>query len=116
MAEAAEEVARGYGIKAEYRGGSYDRGSFSPRIKFTVPAVVSEERKDEFAVHVGDLGGEASWFGKTFRDGRKEFRVEGINMRRSKNCVDLLEVATGKKYKCPLSYVRRFLGSERKTG
>ncbi len=60
--------------------------------------------KEENFKHDAFLVGVASdAFGKTFKSGRSNYKITGINTRRHKYPVSAIRVASGKGYKFPVS-------------
>jgi len=110
LLDAAKKIAEKHGIEVEYRGGSYDPATFSPKIRFTVPAAAAEDAKTNFERYASLYDVNPEWLGKTFFHGTKEFKVVGLDTSKPKNCMMLVEVFSGKKFKSPPGYVRRFLG------
>ncbi|AJF08240.1 hypothetical protein [Geoalkalibacter subterraneus] len=107
--KALEKVAQQFGLSVEQGKGSFDDAEFGLKISFKVPAAAEEKAKKEFEQMAPLLDCDPSWFGRSFTEGGgKTMTVAGINPRAPKNCISLKD-QEGKSYKCPPSYVRRYL-------
>ena len=79
--EALQEVARDHGLTVEVRGGTYDAGSFKPRVEFKTAG--SDEQLYNMYRDVYDL----PEFGTTFKSQGKTFKISGFAPRSPKRPV-----------------------------
>lgn len=91
---ALAEVADKYGLQVEVRGGTYDSGSFKPRVEFKT------QGSDEATYNLyREMYINLPEFGTTFKSQGRTFRISGFAPRSTKRPVLAVEVATGKTYK-----------------
>lgn len=68
----------------------------------------------DFLAYAESYGFQPSDLGREFHAGNKRFRLVGMNLGNPKNVMALEEVATGKTYRSPASYVSNALGLKRR--
>lgn len=102
IAKALAEVAEKHGLQVEVRGGTYDSGSFKPRVEFKTQG--SDEATYNLYREMYDLPA----FGYAFSQGGRTFRVSGFAPRSHKRPVLAVEVATGKTYKFTVDGVNKY--------
>ena len=81
----------------------------NPEIMARVRTLVDEhtaQAEEEFRRLAPAVGADPDWYGTTFVLSRKVFTVMGINVGRPKNPMTICDSATGKTYRCSVSYVR----------
>jgi hypothetical protein len=104
--EALRQVAERHGLQLDIRGGTFDSGSFKPRVEFKTAA----SDRDEFARYATLYGLNADDFGRSFRNGGREFTVAGISPRSPRRPI-LAKSADGRTWKFPADAVVRALGA-----
>lgn len=102
-----------YGIKIKVAGGTFSDTNFKTKLTADIdnPVVIKkneDKKKREFKEMGKYYGAKASWYGKTFKEGRYKFTVVGLNPNRPKNVIMLVR-EDGTKFSCPASYIKRFL-------
>jgi hypothetical protein len=107
--QALQEVAARHGLTVEIRGGSFDSGSFRPKVEFkTSDADANEFRRYAalFDLDPDDFGAEFSHKGKTYR-------ISGIAPRSSVRPILVTEVGTDKVFAFPEASVKTLLAQSK---
>lgn len=106
--KAVKPVAEKYGLEIKVASGSYHSLEFRPKV---VVSVISET-----GIPVGFpstarlIGLPEDCYGKTFRQGSRQFKITGIELRRPKMPVSAQDVLTGKGFKFSVNSILRGLG------
>lgn len=99
-------VAARWGLSVKVRGGSYDAGSFRPKVEFKTATADASE----FALYAAGYGLLAEDFGATFTSQGRTFAISGVAPRSHVRPILADEVGSDKRYKFPAETVRRALG------
>lgn len=78
--EALEKVAAEYGVEVIVGGGSFDSGTFKPKVIFSE----SDAAANEWARSAGLLGLDPADFGRQFQLRGRYFVITGLNLRAPK--------------------------------
>jgi hypothetical protein len=99
---AMKELESKYGIAITLGNISYCSTDFSAKITANVTGDEAKEKeKAEFESYAKFYGFEPEDYGKEMTLQGKRFKFVGFNHRCSKNICSIMEITTGKLYKCP---------------
>lgn len=103
--EALQAVAERHGLEVTVGGGSFDAGSFRPKIEFKT----AEADESEWARYAPLFDLPADAYGQEFTSSGRRFRITGIKPRSPKWPVVGVDVTTGQTFKFTVEGVQRAL-------
>lgn len=92
--QALKAVAERHGLSVTVGGGTYDAGSFKPKVEFTT----ADAGRAEWTRYARIFGLPADGFGKTIDHKGTQYRMAGIAVGRSKFPVKAERVRDGKMF------------------
>ncbi len=102
---ALASVAEQFGLEVSVRGGTFDAGSFKPKVEFTTANAAEED----FVTYASLYGLDACHWGAEFTSKGKRFRISGLAHRSRTYPILATEIATGKQYKFTSEGIARAL-------
>lgn len=104
LLEAAEKIAKKYGMTAGQKGGSVSETDFTAKVVFELPAK-AESKKLDSTIASKVLGLDPSLVGKSFKHKTKTLTITEINLNRPKNPISLKD-QNGKAFKCGIDFLK----------
>lgn len=94
---ALDAIASAHGLTVKVGGGSYDAGTFRPKVVFEQ----ADAAKLEFETYAESFGLRPEDFGAEFTIGPRTYRIVGIAPRSRRFGVIALNLGDNKRYKLP---------------
>jgi hypothetical protein len=113
LAKLNETLGKDFGLNFAFKGGNFTDTSAVLKLEVacvSADGVVNDRARADYEKLAELYDCNPEWLDKTFKVGRSTYQVKGLLTKRRKNCVSIVDVATGTKKICSPQYVAMFLG------